>query len=41
MAEHVSSHTLDVGEEPHLDEVNTPVSPREERLLDKLTGVIR
>ncbi|KAL7604659.1 hypothetical protein Lser_V15G18212 [Lactuca serriola] len=42
MAERVSRHTPNVGGDPHPDdEVNTSVSPREERLVDKLTGVIR
>ena len=41
MAEQVSSHTPEVGGGPQPEEVNTPVSPREERLLGKLTGVIR
>ncbi|XP_052619793.1 uncharacterized protein LOC128126098 [Lactuca sativa] len=41
MAEQVSSHTPKVGGDPQPDEVNTPVSPREVRLVDKLTGVIR
>ena len=41
MVEQVNSHTPDMGGEPQPDEVNTPVSPREERLLGKLTGVIR
>ena len=41
MAEQVSSHTPEVGGVPQPKEVNTPVSPREERILGKLTGVIR
>ncbi|XP_052627736.1 uncharacterized protein LOC128134251 [Lactuca sativa] len=41
MVEQVSSHTPDVGGDPHPDEVNTPVSLREERLVDKLTSVIQ
>ena len=41
MAEQISSHTPDVGGDPQPEEVNTPVSPREERILGKLVGVIR
>nr|KAJ0207233.1 hypothetical protein LSAT_V11C500291490 [Lactuca sativa] len=41
MAEQVNSHTPEVGGGPQPEEVNTPVSPCEERLLGKLTGVIR
>ena len=41
MVEQVISHTPYVGGDPHLDEVHTPVSPREERIVDKLTVVTR
>ncbi|KAL7592625.1 uncharacterized protein LOC111893563 [Lactuca sativa] len=41
MTEQEGSHTPDVGGDLHLNEGDTPISPREARLLDKLTGVIR
>ena len=41
MVEHEASHTPEVGGDPRPDEGDTPVSPREVRIMDKVTGVIR